>query len=58
MRAIPEFVSHYHIERNHQGKGNVLLFPSPDYVPNKNGGAIEQRVRLDGMLNYYYRAVA
>ena len=26
-RALNEFVEHYHAERNHQGKGNVLLFP-------------------------------
>jgi len=25
-RALNEYVSHYHAERNHQGKGNVLLF--------------------------------
>src|SRR5713226_2666396 len=27
-RAITAFLEHYHAERNHQGKGNVLLFPS------------------------------
>jgi hypothetical protein len=27
-RALNEFVEHYHAERNHQGKGNVLLFSS------------------------------
>jgi len=26
-RALREYVEHYHAERNHQGKGNVLLFP-------------------------------
>src|SRR6202007_34347 len=26
-RALREYVDHYHAERNHQGKGNVLLFP-------------------------------
>ncbi len=26
-RALSEFVAHYHAERNHQGKSNVLLFP-------------------------------
>jgi hypothetical protein len=26
-RALSECVEHYHAERNHQGKGNVLLFP-------------------------------
>jgi hypothetical protein len=25
-RALSEYVRHYHAERNHQGKGNVLLF--------------------------------
>jgi len=27
-RAIDEFVEHYHTERNHQGKDNLLLFPT------------------------------
>src|SRR4029434_10695551 len=26
-RALKEYLVHYHHERNHQGKGNVLLFP-------------------------------
>src|SRR5258705_4221651 len=26
-RALKEYVEHYHAERNHQGKGNLLLFP-------------------------------
>jgi len=26
-RALTEFIDHYHGERNHQGKGSVLLFP-------------------------------
>jgi hypothetical protein len=25
-RAVTAFVEHYHRERNHQGRGNVLLF--------------------------------
>ena len=25
--ALSEYVDHFHAERNHQGKGNVLLFP-------------------------------
>ena len=28
-RALSEFIDHHHSERNHQGKGNLLLFPSP-----------------------------
>ena len=27
-RALAEFVEHFHAERPHQGKGNVLLFPT------------------------------
>ena len=27
-RAVTEFIEHFHAERNHQGKGNVLLFPT------------------------------
>src|SRR5437870_843205 len=26
-QPLKEYVEHYHAERNHQGKGNVLLFP-------------------------------
>ena len=28
-RALMEYVDHYHAQRNHQGKGNVLLFSEP-----------------------------
>ena len=34
MIALTEFVDHFHAERNHQGKGNVLLFP-PEKVTHK-----------------------
>ena len=33
-RAVDEFIAHYHFERNHQGKGNLLLF----HEPQKGGG--------------------
>ena len=26
-RALSNYLDHFHAERNHQGKGNVLLFP-------------------------------
>src|ERR1700681_4091394 len=29
-RALTQFTEHYHAERNHQGKGNLLLFPSDE----------------------------
>src|ERR1700693_2572196 len=29
-RALNDYIEYHHFERNHQGKGNLLLFPSPD----------------------------
>jgi putative transposase len=29
-RVLTEYIDHYHFERNHQGKGNLLLFPGSD----------------------------
>ena len=55
-RAIREFLSHYHAERNHQGLNNRLIEPE-----NEIGfvnGRIECRERLGGMLRYYYRKAA
>src|SRR3984893_17678072 len=28
--ALNEYIAHHHFEQNHQGKDNLLLFPSPD----------------------------
>jgi len=33
-RTLAEFSTHYHGERNHQGKGNKLLFPDAADKPN------------------------
>jgi putative transposase len=41
-RALTEFLEHYHTERNHQGKGNVLLFPSSPLQPDIRS-AVERR---------------
>jgi len=53
-RALNEFVAHYHSERNHQGKGNVLLFPAP--LPKTRRRNVHFRERLGGLLRYYCRA--
>jgi len=53
-KAIREFVAHYHLERNHQGLGNRLI--APEISSTDCGGAIQQRQRLGGLLNYYHRA--
>ena len=57
-RALTQFQEHYHTERNHQGKGNVLLFPGADEVPKTRGPSIACRERLGGLLKYYHRRVA
>jgi transposase InsO family protein len=51
-RALTQYVEHFHHERNHQGKSNVLLFPtvSPDA---ERAGPIQCRERLGGLLKYY-----
>jgi len=54
-RALREFETHYHGERNHQGKGNVVLFPCAEAPTTKRGPAIRCHERLGGLLKYYYR---
>ena len=55
-RALSEYVAHYHAERNHQGKDNVLLFPRDEQV--RRGGLVQCRERLGGLLRYYHREAA
>jgi transposase InsO family protein len=55
-RALTEFVEHYHAERNHQGKGNVLLFPAKDGSHCPRRRSVFCRERLGGLLKYYCRA--
>ena len=50
--ALQEYVEHYHHERNHQGKGNVLLFPT-SRADETRTGPIHCRERLGGLLKYY-----
>jgi putative transposase len=55
--VLNEYIDHYHQERNHQGKDNVLLFPtiSQDTV---RAGPLQCRERLGGLLKYYTREAA
>ena len=53
-RALREYATHYHHERNHQGMGNQRL----NYASNDEEylvGGVTNFARLGGMLNYYYR---
>ena len=53
-RALTEFLSHFHFERNHQGKGNLLLFPE-QRIPGVRK-RVKCRQRLGGLLKHYSRA--
>jgi putative transposase len=55
-RALSEYVEHYHAERNHQGKGNVLLFPRN--ANTRRDGPVQCRERLGGLLRYYHQEAA
>lgn len=56
-RALTEFVEHFHGERNHQGKDNLLLFPVADQSKGV-ATSIRSRERLGGLLRFYHGAAA
>jgi putative transposase len=53
---IREFLTHYHLERNHQGLENRLLTVSKNVAAA--AGPVRKRERIGGLLNYYYREAA
>src|SRR5436305_9406731 len=55
-KAVRSFILHYHAERNHQGKGNQLLFPRAAEFPEQ--GMVRCQERLGGLLKYYHRQAA
>jgi hypothetical protein len=55
-KAIQNFLLHYHAERNHQGRGNKLLFPRAAEFPER--GIVRCQERLGGLLKYYHREAA
>jgi putative transposase len=54
--VLRQYLTHYHVERNHQGLGNQLITPELERSPR--GGAVVRRDRLGGLLCYYYRDAA
>ena len=56
-RALNEYVEHYHAERNHQGKSNVLLFPRDTDIRHEPQ-PVQCRERLGGLLRYYHQEAA
>jgi putative transposase len=55
-RAIRQYITHYHHERNHQGLGNEPI--AANEAESAGDGAITRPSRLGGMLNYYDREAA
>jgi len=56
--VLSEYLVHFHRERNHLGKGNVLLFPAATQAKNRVDGSVGCKERLGGLLKYYHREVA
>jgi putative transposase len=55
--ALREYMEYYHRERNHQGRGNVLLLSSRSSGQTRDH-PLHCRERLGGLLKYYYRKAA
>ena len=53
-RVLSEYCAHYHGEMNHQGKGNVLLFPKIG-LHRRGGRSVHCKHRLGGLLKFYER---
>jgi putative transposase len=54
--VLRQYLTHYHVERNHQGLGNQVI--TPELERSHRGGAVVRRDRLGGLLCYYYRDAA
>jgi len=55
-RALRAFLKYYHEERNHQSKGNRLLFPREQSA--QLNASIRCRESLGGLLTFYHRQAA
>ena len=56
LKAVREYLLHYHEERNHQGLENSLIVP-PGKPPDMSK-PIHGRERLGGLLKSYHRKAA
>ncbi len=56
-QVLQEYDTHYHQERNHQGKGNELLMPRASQA-GLGTQSIRTRERLGGLLKYYHYKAA
>ena len=55
--TLNAYVTHYHQERPHQSKDNVILMPHMP-PPQRRNRSIQCRERLGGLLKYYYGEAA
>ena len=54
-KVLTDYVAHFDGERNHQGKGNVILFHKAEDQIGASNGRIRTRQRFGGLLKFYYR---
>jgi hypothetical protein len=54
-RAVSNFLERFHHERNHQGKGNMLLFPTGTTASATQATAVRCYERLGGLLKVSIR---
>jgi transposase InsO family protein len=54
--AIQQYLTHYHMERNHQGLDNRLI--APEGAVGCQTGHVLRREHLGGLLSYYHREAA
>ena len=50
--AIRCYVSHYHVERNHQGLDNELIAPEPEM--GQSTGRVKRRTHLSTWTQFFY----
>ena len=58
---LDNFIEHYHEERPHQGKENLILFPTAPIKSDSDPpcpGPVHCNRRLDGLLKFYHRKAA
>jgi hypothetical protein len=56
--AVTALAEHYHRERNHQGKVDVLLFRAAEQRVRSREGKVRCKKRRGGLLEYYHREAA
>jgi len=57
-QALQQYCIHYHEERNHQGRNNLILFPNALEYTYRRNGRVKCRERLGGLLKYYHQTAA